>query len=246
VICETFPTEVELAAALAGRIASALRDRPTLVLGLPTGRTPLALYAELRRLSAQEGMSWSRARTFNLDEFVGLGPANQGSYRSFMEDRLFRHIDITRSNIGFLDGHARDLGAECARYEREIAGAGGLDLVILGIGVNGHIGFNEPADALVSQTHVVTLDQPTRAANALWFDGDTRRVPSQALTMGMATIMRARTVVLIATGDAKGDAVKAMLEGGLTTRVPASFLQLHPKVTVMLDEAAADDLAACR
>jgi glucosamine-6-phosphate deaminase len=162
-----------------------------------------------------------------------------------MDERLFRHVGMRPERIEFLDGRASDLDAECRRYERAIAAAGGLDLLVLGIGVNGHIGFNEPADALAAGTHRVTLDEPTRAANALWFEGDLARVPRQALTMGMRTILQARAIALIATGEAKADAVRAMLDGGVTTRVPASFLQLHPQVTVLLDRPAAE-VTACR
>lgn len=240
--CQAFPSEDALAAAL-GRIVLDTIDRlPGVVLGLPTGRTPLGLYAELVRLTALEQADWFDVRTFNLDEFVGLGAHERGSYRSFMQERLFRHVSIRPEHIGFLDGATRDVTAECARYDRAIAAAGGIDLLILGIGVNGHIGFNEPAQELVALTHLVTLDEPTRAANALWFDGDLSRVPRQALTMGMAAILAARAIVLIAVGEAKAEAVRAMLNGGVTTAVPASFLQLHPQVSVMLDQSLADQL----
>jgi glucosamine-6-phosphate deaminase len=246
VTCESYPSELELAATLGGKLADAIRRQPDIVLGLPTGRTPLALYAELVRITQVEHVDWSRVRTFNLDEFVGFGETDRGSYRSFMEARLFNHINIDRRNIHFLDGRATDLGAECERYERDLAATGGIDVMILGIGANGHIGFNEPADQLAARTHIATLDGPTRAANALWFDGDITRVPRQALTMGMATILNAHTIVMIATGESKSEAVAAMLDGGVTTRVPASFLQLHERVTVMLDVPLADGLDACR
>jgi glucosamine-6-phosphate deaminase len=221
--CQAFPSEDALAAAL--------------------GRIILGLYAELVRLTALEQADWSDVRTFNLDEFVGLEAAAPGSYRAFMQERLFRHVNVRPEHIGFLDGTATDVVRECQRYERAIAAAGGIDLLVLGIGANGHIGFNEPAAELVARTHLITLDEPTRAANALWFGGELARVPRQALTMGMATILAARAIVLIATGDAKADAVRAMLYGGVTTAVPASFLQLHPQVRVMLDESLADQLA---
>lgn len=241
--CQAFPNEAALAAALARIILDSLRRLPGVVLGLPTGRTPLGLYAELVRLSALEQADWFDVRTFNLDEFVGLAGHEPGSYRAFMQERLFRHVNIRPEHIGFLDGTARDVPAECERYDRAIAAAGGIDLLVLGIGANGHIGFNEPAEALVARTHLVTLDAPTRAANALWFGGDVARVPRQALTMGMATILAARAIVLMATGETKADAVRAMLYGGVTTAVPASFLQLHPRVSVMLDQSLADQLA---
>jgi glucosamine-6-phosphate deaminase len=240
--CRQYSTEATLAAALARILADTVIRLPGAVIGLPTGRTPLALYAELVRVTHDERVDWSDVRTFNLDEFVGLGGDDPGSYRRFMHEHLFRHINIRPENIGFLDGRARDRAAECERYERAIQAAGGMDVLVLGIGVNGHIGFNEPAEALSARTHQVVLDDPTRAANALWFDGDLSRVPYEALTMGMGTILGARSIVLMATGEAKEDAVRAMLYGDVTTRVPASFLQLHSEVTVMIDELLADQL----
>ena len=238
-ILETFSSEAALAAVLARRLARAIREQPRLVLGLPTGRTPLALYAELVRLSAAGEIDWAAVRTFNLDEFVGLGAGDRGSYRTFMEERLFRHVNVRREHVGFLDGRAADPAAECDRYEQAIVAAGGIDIMVLGIGANGHIGFNEPAEVLRARTHRATLDEETRAGNAWWFGGDRQQVPREALTMGMATILAARAIVLVATGDAKTEAVTAMVEGGVTTRLPASFLQLHRDVTVMLDEPAA-------
>jgi glucosamine-6-phosphate deaminase len=243
---EVFTGEDELAAALAGRLLAAIRQRPQLVLGLPTGRTPLALYQCLRTESQATGVDWSQVRTFNLDEFVGLGAGDSGSYRAFMEERLFRHLDVDPTLVGFLDGRAPDLERECARYDHEIAAAGNIDVLILGIGANGHVGFNEPADALTAATHRAALDEPTRAANALWFDGDLRRVPREALTMGMRAILSARTIVLIATGEGKAGAVRAMVEGGVTPRVPASFLQLHPRTAILLDAEAAGELTTAR
>jgi glucosamine-6-phosphate deaminase len=237
--CRKFATETELAAALARMLADTIGRLPGAVIGLPTGRTPLALYAELIRLTRDEQVDWSDVRTFNLDEFVGLGAGDPGSYRTFMQERLFAHVNIRPEHIGFLNGRATDLAIECERFERAVRDAGGMDVLVLGIGANGHIGFNEPADHLSAHTHRVSLVEPTRAANALWFGGDMSRVPREALTMGMATILAARAIVLIATGEAKEEAVTAMLYGNVTTRVPASFLQLHPRVTVMLDETAA-------
>jgi glucosamine-6-phosphate deaminase len=240
--CRRYSTETALAEALGRTVIDTIRRLPTAVLGLPTGRTPLGLYAELARLSREEDIDWSDVRTFNLDEFVGLGAGDRGSYRTFMEDRLFRHVNVRPENIGFLNGRAPNPQAECDRYEHAISMAGGLDLLVLGIGANGHIGFNEPAEVLAARTHRVTLDEPTRAANALWFDGDLSRVPHEALTMGIGTILAARSIVLIATGETKTEAVRAMLYGGVTTRVPASFLQLHRHVSVMLDSSAAAGL----
>ena len=243
---EVFPSETALAAALARRIIGAINRRPRIVLGLPTGRTPLALYEELVRASNEGAVDWSEVRTFNLDEFVGCGRDEEGSYRQFMDERFFNRVAIGQDHIGFLDGRAVDLAAECARYDRDIARAGGIDLMILGIGANGHIGFNEPADHLIGRTHIARLDDETRAGNALWFGGDLRKVPREALTMGMATILAARTIIMIAAGEAKASAVKAMTDGGITTRLPASFLQLHPQVSVLLDQPLAEAVATLR
>jgi glucosamine-6-phosphate deaminase len=240
--CETYPTEAALAEALAAVLIEAIARQPAVVLGLPTGRTPLALYQELVRLSREQATDWSHVRTFNLDEFVGLRADDRGSYRRFMEERLFRHVNLAPEHIEFLDGSSPGLEGECARYERAIRAAGGIDVMVLGIGANGHIGFNEPAEELSARTHRVRLDEPTRAANALWFDGRLTSVPHEALTMGMATILASRAIVLMAAGETKADVVGAMLNGGVTTRVPASFLQLHPNVTVMLDKLLADQL----
>jgi glucosamine-6-phosphate deaminase len=203
----------------------------------------VALYREIRSRSQRGHVDWSQVRTFNLDEFVGLGAGDAGSYRSYMQAELFDHVRIEAGNVGMLDGRAANLAAECARYERAIGGAGGIDIQILGIGANGHIGFNEPADALIAETHVTELRADTRAANAGWFGGDPRRVPAHALSMGMATILHAREIVLMATGAEKSEAVAAMIDGPITTRLPASFLQVHSRVTVMLDRAAALRLA---
>jgi glucosamine-6-phosphate deaminase len=232
----------QLAAALTDDVAQRLRRAPTLVLGLPTGRTPLGFYRRLVHVSRAAGADFSHATTFNLDEFLGVGPGEPGSYRQYMERHFFRHINIDRRRIHFLDGAAADPRAECERYEAAIAAAGGLDLQVLGIGANGHIGFNEPAERLAARTHVVRLRPGTRQANAALFGGDVARVPRHALSMGMATILHARSIVLMATGGEKAACVSAMVDGPLTTRTPASFLQLHPDVHVMLDQAAARKL----
>jgi glucosamine-6-phosphate deaminase len=245
---ERFDDESALSAALATRVLELIAARPNLVLGLPTGRTPLGLYRELRERSggvridpaASPGSTrpttdWSRVRTFNLDEFAGLAPADPNSYRAYMQAELFDHISIDPANIGFLDGSAPDLNAECRRYEAAIAAAGGIDLQILGIGANGHIGFNEPADGLCAGTHIAHLERASREANAQRFGGDWRRVPERALSVGMSAILGAREIVLIATGVEKRAAVTGMIDGLITTQVPASLLQVHPRVTVMLD-----------
>lgn len=239
-----YDNEKLAAAALAKRIATRLKEQPRLVLGLPTGRTPVPLYRELVALHRKGEADFSRAHTFNLDEFVGVPPDQRGSYRRFMQEQLFACVNVDPSHIHFLNGMAQDLDAECVRYEKEIEQAGGIDLQVLGIGTNGHIGFNEPARELVARTHRVKLLEPTRRSNASLFGGDVERVPREALSMGMATILQSREVVLMATGKSKARCVNAVVNGGITTRVPASFLQLHPRVELLLDGSAASSLSS--
>jgi glucosamine-6-phosphate deaminase len=233
---ERFEDEATLSEALATKVLEHIAARPELVLGLPTGRTPLGLYRELRERS--HGIDWSQVRTFNLDEFAGLDASDPQSYRSFMQTELFDHVSIAPAHIDFLNGRAADLRAECRRYEEAIDAAGGIDLQILGIGANGHIGFNEPAEGLCAHTHIAELEQETRESNAARFGGDWRNVPPRAVSMGMATILGAEEIVLIATGSEKADAVRGMIEGLITSRLPASLLQVHRNVTVMVDGLA--------
>lgn len=237
-----FATADAAARALAKDVAAAIRRTPTLTLGLPTGRTPIPLYRELARIHAAGGVDFSRATTFNLDEFAGLAASDSRSYHAFMRRHLFDRVNLQRRRINFLDGAAPDFAAECARYERAIARAGGIDLQILGLGANGHIGFNEPARALIATTHRTRLTPTTRRANASLFGNRPSAVPQAALSMGMATILRARRIVLFATGATKARCVYRMLTGKVTTRVPASFLQLHSNAEVWLDAAAAKQL----
>ena len=239
---ERFTDDDALAAALAKRVLDAIVANPAIVLGLPTGRTSLALYRQLRERS--EGVDWSAVRTFNLDEFVGLAADHPGSYRAFMQAELFDHVSIRPEHIGMLNGRAPDLKAECRRYDAAIRETGGMDLLILGIGANGHIGFNEPADGLCAGTHIAELEQKTRESNAQLFGGDWRAVPERALSMGMGTILSARRIVMMANSADKADAVYGMVEGLITTQLPASFLQVHPRVTVMLDSDAGRRLDA--
>ena len=243
-IIQRFDDEDTLASALATLVLETIVATPSLVLGLPTGRTPVALYRELRERSRGDRIDWSRVRTFNLDEFAGVSSADPGSYRAFMQAELFDHVSIDPANIGMLDGTAPDLKVECRRYDTAIAAAGGIDVQILGIGANGHIGFNEPADGLCARTHIAELQQGSREANAHLFGGDWHAVPECALSMGMATILGAKRIVLMATGAEKAAAVAGMIEGLITPRLPASFLQVHPGVTVMLDAAASVRLKA--
>jgi len=237
-----FPGAQAVARELAARIAHSLRKKPALVLGLPTGRTPLLLYAELARLAAAGAVDFSAATTFNLDEFYGISPSHRGSYRSFMQRYLFDHVNIDGDRVQFLDGSAASAADEGCRYEKAIDEAGGIDLQILGIGSNGHIGFNEPAAALEARTHLVTLKPETRRSNAELFGGDPEAVPTQALSMGMATILDARSIVLVATGERKAACVEKLVTGSISTQLPASFLQLHGDVDIILDEAAASKL----
>ena len=229
----------DVAAALAERVASTLQDRPDAVLGLASGRTPVDGYAELRRMYAAGTTDWSRVSTFNLDEFAGIDSRHSGSFRTFMERHLFDGVNLRGERIHFLNGVAADLNAECDRYEAAIAAAGGIDLQLLGIGTNGHIGFNEPGDHLPVRTHRVRLMESTRRDNAMLFDNDLSRVPMEALSMGIGTILRARRIVLVATGGKKAECIRQATSGRLTTHVPASMLQVHADVELILDREAA-------
>src|SRR4030081_1461412 len=237
-----FGTANALARACARDIARALSARPGLVLGLPTGRTPIPLYRELVRLHQNGRVDFSRATTFNLDEFLGLDARDPRSYRAFMQRHLLDHINVAPRRIHFLNGAARDVSRECDRYERAIRRAGGIDLQILGLGMNGHIGFKEPARALVARTHCTRLTPGTRRANAALFGGRVSAVPREALSMGMATILQAERIVLVATGASKSRCVERMIDGPVTPRLPASFLQLHRHTEVWVDGAAAANL----
>jgi glucosamine-6-phosphate deaminase len=237
-----FSTPVAAARALAGSIAAEISAHPDLVLGLPTGRTPIPLYQELVALHREGRVDFSRATTFNLDEFVGIPRRDPRSYGAFMQRHLFDHINLPAGRRHVLNGMARAPEAECERYERAIARAGGLDLVILGLGANGHIGFNEPGDSLVARTHRTRLAPSTRRANASLFDGAVNRVPRHGLSMGMATILHARHIVVLATGAAKARCVEKMIAGPMTPGLPASFLQLHGQAEAWLDRAAAGSI----
>jgi glucosamine-6-phosphate deaminase len=233
-----FTTPASVGRSFAADIARALAANPPMVLGLPTGRTPIPLYRELVRLFRAGRIDFSRATTFNLDEFVGIGPHDPRSYHAFMRRHLFDHVNLSPRRIHVLNGMAPDTARECARYEQAIARAGGIDVQLLGLGSNGHIGFNEPARALFARTHRARLSLATRRANAALFGNRATAVPREALSMGMATILRARRVVLIATGAMKAGCVARMIEGPVTPRIPASFLQLHRNAEVWLDRAA--------
>lgn len=239
-----FDTAESAGRALALHVAQRLAEAPDTVLGLPTGRTPVALYRELVRLHQAGRADFSRATTFNLDEFLGPDRRDPRIYRAFMQRHLFDHVNLLPRRIHFLNGGTRNVERECRRYERAIDRAGGIDLQILGLGINGHIGFNEPARALIARTHRTRLKPATRLANAAFFDYRASAVPREALSMGMATILRAKRIVLLATGATKARGVQRMIDGPVTPRLPASFLQLHWNVDVWVDRAAAARLKA--
>ena len=239
------PDKQSAAHAIAREIADLIGIRsksgkPT-VLGLATGSTPLTLYAELIRLHREEGLSFRSVITFNLDEYEGLGADHLQSYRFFMEENLFRHLDIPSANIHIPDGLTQDPAKNCADYEAAIRDAGGIDLQILGIGRTGHIGFNEPPSAADCRTRWVHLDEVTRKDNSVFF-GDLALVPHGALTMGVATILEARRVALLAFGDAKAEIVARAIKETPSAGCPATWLQRHPACTFHLDAAAAKGL----
>jgi glucosamine-6-phosphate deaminase len=228
--------------ALAEFIADAITRHPTLVIGLPTGRTPVQLYEALVALSRAGRADFRRVTVFNVDEFVGLRSGHPGTYAAFMQRHLFQHVNIAPERVHMPRAGARDARTAARRYEAEILAAGGIDIMVLGIGANGHIGFNEPGASLSAQTHLARLWPATRRSNAAAFGGDWRRVPRFGISMGVGTMLRARHVVLLATGASKSRIVRRALEGPVTTRVPASLLQLHPDALAVLDRAAATDL----
>ncbi|MBV6508961.1 MAG: Glucosamine-6-phosphate deaminase 1 [Acidimicrobiales bacterium] len=223
-------------------MAGLVRAKPACVLGLASGETPLPTYEELIRLHREEGLSFAMVSTFNLDEYVGLDQSDPRSYAAFMHDRFFRHIDIDTSSTHVPDGSAEDLDLACAEYESAIIAVGGIDLQILGIGADGHIGFNEPISSLASRTRVKVLTEQTRQENARYF-ASPDDVPRLSLTMGIGTILEARALVLLATGEHKADAVARAIEGPLSAMVPASAIQLHRRAIVIVDEPAASRLA---
>jgi glucosamine-6-phosphate deaminase len=232
----------ELARLGAGTIEKLLRSRPDAVLGLATGSSPLPIYDALVRLHAQDGLSFAGATAFTLDEYVGLPPEHPERYRNVIEHEIAERVDFAPGAVHGPDGLAADLAAACAAYEDAISEAGGVDLQILGIGTDGHVGFNEPGSSLASRTRIKTLTEQTRADNARFFGGDIDQVPQHCLTQGLATIMAASHIVLIATGRAKADAVHHLVEGPVSAMWPATILQHHPHVTVLVDNAAASRL----
>ncbi|MBN2899463.1 MAG: glucosamine-6-phosphate deaminase [Clostridia bacterium] len=227
----------ELSAKAASIIISQLILKPDSVLGLATGSTPEGLYQHLIKKYNEGIFNFSQAKSFNLDEYVGLEPTNPNSYRYYMEKHLFSKIDLQAESIHMPNGMAASPEAECAAYEQKIKDAGGVDVQILGIGRNGHIGFNEPSVDFQATTHVVSLDEKTIEDNARFFD-HIDDVPKQAISMGIKTIMSSKKIILLASGGSKAEALYEMIYGKISPSVPASILQLHKDVTVICDEAA--------
>ena len=232
----------ELAERGADLFAALLERTPDAVLGLATGSSPLGVYDELVRRHEVGDVSFARARGFTLDEYVGLPAGHRESYRAVIHREFVDRVDFAPGAVVGPAGTAADLTAACAAYEADIAAAGGVDLQILGIGSNGHIAFNEPGSSLVSRTRLEVLSAQTRRDNARFFGGDMAAVPHHCLTQGLGTIMDARQVVLVATGEGKAAAVRELVEGGVSARWPATILQFHPRATVLIDEAAASGL----
>jgi glucosamine-6-phosphate deaminase len=231
----------EMSVEAAQIIVDRLRRKPNLVLGLATGSTPLGLYRELIRLNKEEGLDFSKVTTFNLDEYVGLPPTHKQSYNYFMRKNLFTNLNIPESSIHIPDGMAHDIDAFCDWYEQEMQRVGGIDIQILGIGANGHIAFNEPGSSLGSRTRVKTLTEKTRKDNARFFKKPSD-VPRYAITMGVGTVMDAKELILLASGQGKADAIRAASEGPLTAQCPAAVVQLHRKAFVIVDKEAASAL----
>ena len=235
------PTAVEAARLAAGIVARAIQRKPDLVLGLATGGTPLMLYDELARLHRETGLDFSRVTTFNLDEYLGLPPDHPASYRRFMQEHLFRRVNVDPHHTFVPDGMTPDIPRHCREYEELIRSCGGIDIQILGIGSDGHIGFNEPTSSLASRTRDKSLAEQTRRDNARFF-ASPDEVPHQCLTMGIGTILDSRQCLLLAFGPSKADVVAAAVEGPVTSMVPASALQFHADASFIVDEPAATKL----
>ncbi len=232
----------QLAVLAADAVERLLRAKPTGVLGLATGSSPLAVYDELARRHDEGGLSFAKARGFMLDEYVGLAAEHPERYRNVIEREIASRVDFAPGAVHGPDGLAADLDAACDDYERAILDAGGVDLQLLGIGTDGHIAFNEPGSSLASRTRIKTLTRQTREDNARFFDGDIDAVPHHCLTQGLGTIMRARHLVLLATGRGKAEAVHQLVEGPVSAMWPATIMQHHPHATVLIDDAAASRL----
>ncbi len=218
-------------------IAAQVMLKPHCVLGLATGSTPIGTYKELIRFHLEEELDFSNVTTVNLDEYYGLSPEHEQSYRYFMRQNLFDHINIPPENTHIPDGLTRDVARTCAEYDSMVSSLGGTDIQLLGIGDNGHIAFNEPHSFFFAQTHLVDLDEDTIKANARFFASEAD-VPRQAITMGMRSIFSAKLILLLASGPNKASAIARMIKGPIDPQLPASILQLHPNVVVIAEKEA--------
>ncbi len=235
-------TYKQLAAIASEIIRDALLKKPDLVLGLATGSTPIGLYKALVRMHKEDGLDFSSVTTFNLDEYVGIPCEHPQSYHTFMTNHFFDHVNIPVKNRHIPQNTAENHEAFCAAYEEAIVRAGGIDIQLLGIGTDGHIGFNEAGSSLASRTRIKTLSKSTLEANATHFGGDINAVPEMAITMGIGTIMEAKQCLLLANGTSKAEAIAKAVEGPITAMVPASILQMHPNMVAIIDKSAASDL----
>ena len=236
------PSSKEIGALAADAIEALVRSKPDAVLGLATGSSPLPIYNELARRHDEEALSFDGVSGFALDEYVGLPVGHFESYREVIRREFTNRVDVAPDNVHGPDGSSEDIPGACQAYEDAIAAAGGIDLQILGVGTNGHIGFNEPGSSLASRTRIKTLAEQTRQDNARFFD-HIDQVPHHVVTQGLGTIMDAKHLVLVAFGENKADAVRDFVEGPVSASCPASILQFHPRATVIIDEAAAGKLA---
>ncbi|KUO51616.1 MAG: glucosamine-6-phosphate deaminase [Desulfitibacter sp. BRH_c19] len=227
----------KLSAEAAKYVACRIEQKSNLVLGLATGSTPLGMYKQLIKLYQLKQVSFSQVTTFNLDEYYPIAREIPHSYYSYMRENLWNRVDIRMENTNIPDGNPVDALKVCLDYEARIEEVGGIDLQVLGIGENGHIGFNEPGASLSANTHLVKLSEDTIKANSRFFV-DINDVPKQAITMGMGTIMKAKEIILLAAGESKAEIIKETLTGVISTQIPASMLQVHPRVTVLLDKGA--------
>lgn len=228
----------EMSKVAAGEMAKDIRNNPKIILGLATGGTPIGMYKELIRMYNEEGLDFSKVTSINLDEYVGLEGEHDQSYRYFMNKNLFDHINIDKENTFVPNGLAKNIEEECTLYDSRIQNIGGIDLQLLGLGSNGHIGFNEPGESLSVGTHLTDLKESTIEANARFFDS-IDSVPKKAITMGLGGIMKAKKIIVIASGEGKAKVIKEMMSGKITTEVPATMLQMHRDVLLIVDEEAA-------
>jgi len=235
IICNSLDESSKVAAKVVGKIVKSLK-KP--VLGLATGETPLRMYKKLIKMQKSGEISFKNCSTFNLDEYSGLSKENKSSYYYYMMNNFFEHIDIELSRTYIPDGNSKKLTDSCRYYEQQIKDSGGIDLQVLGIGSNGHIGFNEPTGSFASRTWVKILSEQTIQDNSKYFE-KVEDVPRHVVTMGIATIMESKHCLLLANGSKKRDAIKKMIEGPISASCPASILQMHPRVTVVMDEEAA-------